>query len=70
VRRLAELLDPPLLAEPICRDPDDDHVLALAIAAHADVIVTGDQDLLVLKTFQGIPILTPVQALEHLTEQR
>ena len=68
VRRLAELLDPPPLPEPICRDPDDDHVLAVAIAAQADFIVTGDTDLLVLNAVQGIPILTPAQALKRLEE--
>lgn len=40
------------------RDPTDDHVLALALAGHADHIVSGDQDLLILETFQGIPIIT------------
>jgi putative PIN family toxin of toxin-antitoxin system len=68
VRRLAEVLDPPPLPEPICRDPDDDHVLAVAIAAQADFIVTGDTDLLVLNAVQGIPILTPAQALKRLEE--
>jgi predicted nucleic acid-binding protein len=36
------------------------------LAAQADLIVSGDQDLLVLKAFEGIPILTAVQALEWL----
>jgi putative PIN family toxin of toxin-antitoxin system len=36
------------LAQPVCRDPDDDAVLALARAAQADLIISGDQDLLVL----------------------
>ena len=44
VLQLAELTDPPPLAQPVCRDPDDDAVLALAIAALADVIDTGDDD--------------------------
>lgn len=39
VRQLAEVIDPPALAKPVCRDPDDDAVLALAIAAEADLIV-------------------------------
>lgn len=46
-----------------CRDPDDDHVLALAVSGLADAIVSGDADLLVLHPFQGIRILTPRQFL-------
>jgi putative PIN family toxin of toxin-antitoxin system len=42
-----------------CRDPKDDKFLELAVNGHADVIVSGDDDLLVLDTFQGIPIITP-----------
>ncbi|HEX9023739.1 MAG TPA: putative toxin-antitoxin system toxin component, PIN family [Geobacteraceae bacterium] len=43
----------------ICRDPDDDNVLACALAAEADYLVTGDDDLLVLKSHRGIKILAP-----------
>ena len=48
------------------RDPDDDHVIACALAAHADAIVSGDLDLLELGQHQGIPILTAIQALARL----
>ena len=48
------------------RDPDDLHVLICAEGADADAIVTGDDDLLSLETFAGIPILTVRQALEKL----
>ncbi len=48
------------------RDPDDVHVLACAVAAEADAIVTGDKDLLALKSFAGIPILRVREALEKL----
>jgi putative PIN family toxin of toxin-antitoxin system len=44
-------------------DPDDDHVIACALAAHADAIVSGDRDLLDLADFRDIPILTASQAL-------
>ncbi len=65
VRMLAEVIDPPPLATPVCRDPDDDAVLALAIAAQADLIVSGDEDLLILSSFEGIPILSPAMALKR-----
>ena len=54
------------LAQPVCRDPDDDEVLALAVAAQADLIVSGDQDLLTIGQFEDIPILTVRAALERL----
>jgi predicted nucleic acid-binding protein len=40
-------------------------VLACALAAQADLIVSGDPDLLNLKHFQGIPIVTPGQAVKR-----
>ena len=42
-----------------CRDPSDDKFLELAVNGRADLIVTGDLDLLVLDPFRGIPIVTP-----------
>lgn len=42
-----------------CRDPTDDKFLELAVNGGADMIVTGDLDLLVLHPFQGIPIIEP-----------
>ena len=63
---VSDLVIAPALPMPICRDPDDDAVLACALAAQADFIVSGDQDLLVLQVFEGIPILTAAQAMEWL----
>jgi uncharacterized protein len=63
VRQLAEVIEPPPLPQPVCRDPDDDQVLALALAAKVELIVSGDNDLLSLGTFEGIPIVAPAQAV-------
>ncbi len=48
-----------------CRDPKDDKFLELAVSGHAQCIVSGDQDLLVLNPFRSIPILTPRSFLEY-----
>lgn len=47
-----------------CRDPKDDKFLSLAVTANASCIITGDKDLLMLNTFQNIPIVTPAQFLQ------
>ncbi len=65
-RRLAALVTARKLAQPVSRDAEDDEVLACARAAHADLIITGDDDLLVLKLFEGISILSPAQALDRI----
>jgi putative PIN family toxin of toxin-antitoxin system len=43
----------------VCRDPDDDNVLWVAKSVEAEILITGDQDLLVLKEFEGTLILSP-----------
>jgi len=63
LRRIAEIIDAPPLPEPVCRDPDDDAVLALAVAAQADLVVSGDADLLDLGAYSGIRIVAPAQSL-------
>ena len=52
----------------ICRDPKDNQVLEAAIAGRADVIVSGDDDLLVLNPFEGIPIVGPADFLAMLDQ--
>jgi putative PIN family toxin of toxin-antitoxin system len=59
LREHSDISIPAPLAKDVCRDPDDIKILGLAVASNADYIVTGDKDLLVLKSFQGIPILNP-----------
>jgi predicted nucleic acid-binding protein len=56
----------PPLPMPVCRDPDDDQVLALALAAKVDLVISGDDDLLSMKSFEGIPILTPAEAVARI----
>jgi putative PIN family toxin of toxin-antitoxin system len=65
----AMIVDVVPLAQPVCRDPDDDVVLATALAGQVAAIVTGDGDLLVLQEFQGIKILSPRQFVSRLDEQ-
>ncbi len=48
-----------------CRDQRDDKFLEVAVHARADLIVTGDEDLLALHPFRGIAILTPTEYLKH-----
>jgi uncharacterized protein len=48
----------------VCRDPKDDKFLELAVNGHADLIVTGDDDLLALNPFREIPIVTPAAFLQ------
>lgn len=48
-----------------CRDPKDDKFLEVAVYGRADLIVTGDLDLLALHPFRGIAILTPAEYLEQ-----
>lgn len=55
---LAELVEPVAIPQ-VCRDPDDDHVLALAVSGDAEAIVTGDRDLLSLEWHGEVEILTP-----------
>jgi putative PIN family toxin of toxin-antitoxin system len=47
-----------------CRHPKDDKFLELAVCGHAMCIVSGDNDLLSLDPFRGIPIVTPREFLE------
>jgi putative PIN family toxin of toxin-antitoxin system len=53
---------PPVVA---CRDPDDDQFLAVALASGVSALVSGDDDLLVLHPFQGVPILRAGKFLER-----
>ena len=47
----------------VCRDPDDNIILSLALDGKADYIVSGDKDLLDISPFQDIPIIKPAEFL-------
>ena len=57
-RRIVTLVTVRQLTQQVSRDADDDAVLACALAARADLIVSGDDDLLTLKQFQRIEIVS------------
>ena len=59
LREYSNISIPVPLPPDVCRDPDDIKILGLAVVSDADYSVTGDKDLLVLESFQGIPILNP-----------
>lgn len=74
VKSVAQLLefrfsrvDPLPLAAPVCRDPDDDPIIATAMAGDCTCIVTGDKDLLDLNMSNGTRMVSPTDfwTLEH-----
>ncbi len=70
IQTLAEVMAPVPLPKPLCRDPDDDEILALAVAARVDLMVSGDTDLLDLDNYESIPIVTPAEALRRVEGQK
>ena len=64
VRDASEVIEVDSNIKAVEKDPDDDKFVACARAAQADCIVSGDPHLTNLKSYHGIPILTPRQFLE------
>ena len=50
----------------VCRDPNDDAILGCAVEGDADYLVTGDQDLLILRQYQATRIVTARSYLDRL----
>jgi putative PIN family toxin of toxin-antitoxin system len=69
IAALSEVIELPESVPRICRDPDDDWVIACAVVGVADFIVSGDRDLLVLEQVNEIPILSAAQFLATLEAQ-
>jgi putative PIN family toxin of toxin-antitoxin system len=67
LRRRVRIVDPAPLGAPVSRDADDDVVLSTAVAAGAALIVSGDQDLLVIGRHNGIDIVSPRDFLRRLS---
>jgi putative PIN family toxin of toxin-antitoxin system len=68
VMALSEVVELPETIPRVCRDPDDDRVIACAVVGNADVIVSGDEDLLNLEQVGTMLILTAAQFLEVLEQ--
>ncbi len=62
-----DFVSPDATPRVVADDPDDDHVIAAAVAANADFIASGDRHLLILGTYQAIRILRPSDMLTSLT---
>jgi putative PIN family toxin of toxin-antitoxin system len=52
-----------LALDPTCRDPKDNMFLALAAASEAEILVSSDEDLLVLDPWHGVRIVRPAESL-------
>jgi len=61
----AELIPSPTLPESVCDDPDDDKLLACAIASGSKVVVSGDCHLLKVSGYSGITIIRPRKFVEE-----
>jgi putative PIN family toxin of toxin-antitoxin system len=67
---LVGVVTPAVIAPTVTRDPADDQVLAAALGAAADLIVSGDTHLLDLGCFRGIEIVTAAQAVARIDAAR
>lgn len=63
---LVTIVIPAVIVPTIAEDLADDIVIATALAAEADLIVSGDAHVLNLKSYQGIPIVEPTEAAKRL----
>jgi putative PIN family toxin of toxin-antitoxin system len=67
---IATLVEPAMIQAAVPADPDDDAVIACAVAAQADVIVSGDKHLLSLRQYQNTSIVTAAELVQRLAGQR
>ena len=55
----SEIIQPVRAIQGVCRDKDDDQILACALSAEADYLVSGDRDLLDIGSFEKVKIISP-----------
>ncbi len=65
-REMLVLVVPKPLGKPVSRDSDDDEIIATALAAKAQLLVSGDKDLLVLGAYEGVALVTVNEAMARL----
>jgi putative PIN family toxin of toxin-antitoxin system len=61
----AEIVPSGRLAEPVCRDPDDDKFLACARNSGAKYVISGDKDLLGVSGYKGVVVVSPRAFVDH-----
>ena len=64
--QLAHIVSPTEVPRVVPNDPDDDHVIACAVLAGADLIVLGDRALLAIAHHHGIDLVTPATAVARM----
>jgi uncharacterized protein len=69
-RGIVDIMTPAPVSGLVPRDTDDDAVAAIAIAAQAHAIISGDKDLTSLERIAAIPVLRAGEALELIRERR
>jgi predicted nucleic acid-binding protein len=63
---LVQIVVPAEIGAVVLDDSDDDMVLATAVAANADMLVSGDSHLLAVGEFRGIPVITALAAARRI----
>ena len=67
--KISTMVEPALTLNAVKDDPQDNHIVECAVAAKADVIITGDKDLLRMGQYEGIQILQVSDFLQRQTDR-
>ena len=69
IQHIAVLVEPVEELAVVSADPHDDTFIACAVTGHAAYLVSGDEHLLVLKEYRGIPILSPALFMAAVSQE-